>query len=111
VGEPGETWLFGFPDAHVRLLTGLQEAEVLTPSTEAEDRAVKLPLYARAKVAHVWVISPEARTLEVYRLEAAGWLLLGTWAGDVRVRAEPFEAVELDLSLLWLPPEPEADED
>jgi Uma2 family endonuclease len=85
--------------------------EVLSLSTEAEDRAVKLPLYARAKVGHVWLISPDARTLEVYRLEAAGWLLCATHAGDVRVRAEPFDAVELDLSLLWLPPEPAADEE
>lgn len=85
--------------------------EVLSASTEAEDRAVKLPLYARAGVAHVWVISPEARTLELYRLAPAGWLLVGTHAGDVRVRAEPFDAVELDLAELWLPPEREADEE
>ncbi|HEY3357647.1 MAG TPA: Uma2 family endonuclease, partial [Polyangia bacterium] len=81
--------------------------EVLSRSTEAEDRAVKLPLYARAKVGHVWLISPDARTLEIYRLKADGWLLCATHAGDVRVRAAPFDAVELDLSLLWLPPEPE----
>ena len=44
--------------------------------------------------------------------EAAGWLRLGAYTGDARVRAEPFGAVELDLALLWsllppLPPSPD----
>jgi Uma2 family endonuclease len=84
--------------------------EVLSSSTGIEDRTVKLPLYARAKVQHVWLLDPEARTLEVFRLEASGWMLVATHGGDARIRAEPFDAVELDLSVLWLPPEPETDE-
>jgi hypothetical protein len=28
---------------------------------------------------------------------------LGSWAGEARVRIEPFEAVELELGALWLP--------
>jgi Uma2 family endonuclease len=83
--------------------------EALSPSTKADDLTVKLPLYARAKVGHVWLVDPEARTLEVYRLEPVGWTLVVTHAGDSRVRAEPFGAVEIDLSLLWLPPLPEDD--
>jgi Uma2 family endonuclease len=81
--------------------------EVLSTSTKAEDIAIKLPLYARNKIQHAWLLDPDARTLEVYRLEGAGWFLAATHAGEMRVRAEPFDAVELDLSLLWLPPEPE----
>jgi len=26
---------------------------------------------------------------------------MGTWEGDVKVRAVPFDAIELDLSGLW----------
>lgn len=80
--------------------------EVLSPSTAADDRTVKLPLYARAAVRHVWLIDPDARTLEVLRLEGSSWLLAATFGGDARVRAEPFDAVELDLSLCGSRPLP-----
>lgn len=75
--------------------------EVLSPSTKALDRAAKLPAYAREGVRHVWLVDPEARTLEVFRLEGELYTLLVTHAGPARVRAEPFDAIELDLALLW----------
>ncbi|HSY22603.1 MAG TPA: hypothetical protein VK841_10840 [Polyangiaceae bacterium] len=42
-----------------------------------------------------------ARTLDVLRLENGRWVLLATHAADARVRAEPFDAVELELGALW----------
>jgi hypothetical protein len=44
-----------------------------------------------------------AHTLEVYRLASEGalWMLLAVHGGNVKVRAEPFEAIELDLAVLW----------
>ncbi|MCY1077043.1 Uma2 family endonuclease [Archangium lansingense] len=75
--------------------------EVLSPSTRALDRAVKLPVYAREGVRHVWFVDPEARTLEVLRLEGARYSLLVTHSGLVHVRAEPFAAIELELPFLW----------
>ena len=82
--------------------------EVLSPSTESEDRGPKMDLYRRAGVQHVWLVGWIARTLEVYRAETAGWLRVATFTGDSRVRAEPFDAVELDLAQIWalLPPTP-----
>jgi len=74
--------------------------EVVSPSTEAHDRADKMPSYAAAGVSHVWLIDPIIATLEVFRLDGA-WRLVGTWKGDCKVRAEPFDAVELDLAALW----------
>ena len=41
------------------------------------------------------------RMLEVLRLDSGKWTLLGTWLDDARVRAEPFDAIELDLGVLW----------
>ncbi len=81
-------------------------AEILSPSTEAVDRDEKMTIYAREKVAHAWLVDPLVRTLEVFRLDGDTWRMIKTWHGDVRVRAEPFDAVELDLALLWqsLPP-------
>jgi Uma2 family endonuclease len=75
--------------------------EVLSPSTAALDRVRKLPIYAREEVSHAWLVDPIARTLEVLRLETGRWVLAGTWAGTTLVKAEPFEAVGLDLTLLW----------
>jgi Uma2 family endonuclease len=75
--------------------------EVLSPSTTALDRALKMPVYAREGVRHVWLVDPERRTMEVFRLQDARYTLLVTHAGMARVRAEPFEAIDLELPYLW----------
>ena len=49
----------------------------------------------------MWLVSPVLQTVEVLRRHDLGWLLTATFAGDVVVRAEPFDAVELDLAGLW----------
>jgi len=79
--------------------------EVLSDGTARLDRVKKLPVYAREKVGFVWFIDPKAKTLEVYQQEGTRWILLKSFAGDDRVRAEPFDAIEIDLSALWLPDE------
>lgn len=76
--------------------------EVLSKSTEAVDRTKKLPIYAAHGVAHVWLIDPIARTLEVHTLgDDRRWRDVRIYEGDARVRAEPFAAIELDLAELW----------
>ena len=129
-GGPGGWWLFVEPEVHlgrnvlVPDLAGWRRerlprppasdepymtvapdwvCEVLSPSTQAVDRKRKLPLYHREGVAHLWLVDPLARTLEVLRREPGGWLLVATFGGDESVRAEPFDAVALALESLWLP--------
>lgn len=75
--------------------------EVLSDSTEAIDRGVKRRIYRREGVGHLWLCDPRIRTLEVYRLEGGRWLELETFEGDAKVRAEPFEAIELELGRVW----------
>jgi Uma2 family endonuclease len=75
--------------------------EVLSPATAAMDRTKKLSVYAREGVSHAWLVDPAARTLEVLRLESGRWTIVSTASGTDMVRAEPFEALELDLTLLW----------
>jgi Uma2 family endonuclease len=75
--------------------------EVVSPSTASLDRVKKLAIYAREDVRHAWLVDPMARTLEVLRLDAGRWTILATHAGTEIVRAEPFEAVEFDMRLLW----------
>jgi Uma2 family endonuclease len=58
-------------------------------------------VYAREGVKHLWLVDPGAQMLEVYRLEGGRWLLLGTHVGALEVRAEPFEAIALELGALW----------
>jgi Uma2 family endonuclease len=76
--------------------------EVLSPSTEPLDRGAKLRIYAREGVAHAWLLAPLRQTLEVLALERGRWTVLGTHEGSVSVRAEPFAALELELSALWI---------
>lgn len=76
--------------------------EVTSPSTERRDRTQKLSIYARAEVGHVWLVNPEQRLLEVLRRGNEGWILVGSFGEDERVRAEPFDAIELELGLLWV---------
>ncbi len=76
--------------------------EILSERTEAIDRGRKMRIYRREHVGHVWLLDPRQRTLEVYKLNARGrWEELESYEGDTVVRAEPFDAVEIDLSILW----------
>jgi len=75
--------------------------EVVSPSTAALDRVRKLPIYARAGVRNAWLVDPLARTLEVLRLDAGRWAIVSVHSEDDHVRAEPFDAVELELGILW----------
>jgi Uma2 family endonuclease len=76
--------------------------EVLSPSTEAYDRGTKMPLYARHGVQHAWLVDPILRTLELFTLSAdARWVVGEVHRDDALVRAEPFEAFELELAVLW----------
>ena len=75
--------------------------EILSPSTERLDRARKLPAYARHGVAHAWLLNPQTRTLEIFRRETERWVLPAAHADDAIVRAEPFDAIEIDRLRLW----------
>ncbi len=49
----------------------------------------------------MWILDPGPATLEVYRRDGDNWQLALSAAGDVKVRAQPFEAVEIDLAEVW----------
>ena len=48
-----------------------------------------------------WLVDPLDRTLEAFRLDGDTFRLVGTWRDDAHVRIEPFDVLELELSLLW----------
>jgi Uma2 family endonuclease len=75
--------------------------EVLSPSTEYIDRSKKLRIYAREGIRHAWLVDPLRQTLEVLALELERLEPIEEHHGDSRVRARPFDAVELELRVLW----------
>jgi Uma2 family endonuclease len=75
--------------------------EVLSPSTQRHDRVKKMRVYGRERVAHIWLVDPLAQTLEVYAWADRAWLRVQVAQASERVRATPFEALELDLAALW----------
>lgn len=126
-GGPGGWWIVDEPELHfgadvlVPDLAGwrIEEApddraaaffevaptwvcEVVSPSTGRHDRVGKLPVYARAGVSWAWLVDPLHETLEVFEHRDGAWLLAKAFGGDDTVRAAPFEAIELELSALWL---------
>jgi Uma2 family endonuclease len=79
--------------------------EVLSPSTMNHDLGQKLHTYHRAHVGHYWLAHPHPtkQLLQVYRWHEQGYLLVLTAGAGNIVRAEPFDAVELDITrvLAW----------
>jgi Uma2 family endonuclease len=75
--------------------------EVLSPSTAAIDKTDKASIYARENVQQMWHLDPLSRTLEVFQLENGRYFRHHAWRDDAVVRAEPFDAIELELSVLW----------
>lgn len=125
-GGPGGWWILDEPELHLAghvlvpdlagwrrvRLPALPETawfelapdwvcEILSPGTARVDRVEKLPIYAGLGVAHAWLVDPELRLLEAYQNEAGRWLLLGAWHGDAQAPIPPFDAIHLELGLLW----------
>lgn len=75
--------------------------EVLSPSTARLDRVKKWRSYLREGVSGLWFIDPVARTLEAYRREGEQYQSIGTWEAGERARIAPFDAIELELDVLW----------
>jgi Uma2 family endonuclease len=75
--------------------------EILSTSTAQLDKTRKLPLYAREKVAHVWLLDPDALTLEILELDGPTYRLLATHGGSDVVSGVPFTEIDLELAGLW----------
>ena len=75
--------------------------EVLSPSTAQMDRVDKLPIYAEHGVEHVWLVDPDAQTLEIFALHQGHWRLECAFKAAEEVCAPPFEAVRFGLGGLW----------
>lgn len=96
-----------YPNAAFVTLAPDWVCEVLSPRTHRFDRIDKKATYAREGVHYLWFIDPIERTLETYELIEGRWTELGSYATDAVVRAVPFDAIELELGVLWADMEPD----
>lgn len=74
--------------------------EILSPSTARDDRAIKLPLYARSGVSWVWLVDPAIRLLEVFETIGGRPVLVETAQEDDRKALPPFYG-ELAIGSWW----------
>jgi Uma2 family endonuclease len=73
--------------------------ELLSPTTERDDRKVKLPLYADLGVSWTWLVEPEARFIEVHEARGGQPVLIVRAEAGSLVDLPPFGPFELHR--LW----------
>jgi Uma2 family endonuclease len=74
--------------------------EVLSPSNTRRDRAEKLHDYERMGVPEVWIVSPEARTVEIL-LFRDGRLRTSGIFSEGRLQPKHFPEASIDVSSIW----------
>ncbi len=75
--------------------------EILSPSNEKRDLVDKMRGLHAAGVPHYWLLHPQEQVLVVHRLGPAGYVIVLSAGTDETVRAEPFDAVDLAVSVLF----------
>ena len=75
--------------------------EVLSASTRRVDLHGKHPVYARERVAHLWLVDPTDRTLEAFELRDGQWVLIASAKDDEPVSIRLFDAITFNLGALW----------
>jgi len=74
--------------------------EIVSESNRATDTVTKLRRYHQAGVPHYWILDQVDRTLTVHRHAPDGYLIALRAGAAERVRAEPFDAIELNIAVL-----------
>ncbi|HWY47956.1 MAG TPA: Uma2 family endonuclease [Bryobacteraceae bacterium] len=74
--------------------------EVLSPGNTRTEQTEKLKDYKSLGVPEVWVISPEAQTVEVMLLKE-GWLNTVALLREGQLRPSQFPGAAVDIDLIW----------
>ena len=75
--------------------------EILSPSNARDDQVTKFNTYQRCGIPHDWIVDPDQATLRVHRWTPDGYLVVLSAERGQRVRAEPFDAIEIELGVLF----------
>lgn len=74
--------------------------EIVSESNRATDTVTELRRYHQAGVPHYWIVDQVDRTLPVHRHLPEGYLVALRASSGERGRAEPFDAVEVQVAVL-----------
>lgn len=75
--------------------------EVISPSSIEVDREDKFAEYLTAGVAHYWIIDPQERTMDAWKLEGGAYVVSGHGRDDDVLRLPPFLELDIPLSKFW----------
>lgn len=75
--------------------------EVLSPSTRGRDIGPKRAIYREHGVGWLWLVDPDAGSLEAFMLRDGAWVEIGTLTGGDEVKMPPFDAISFPLAALW----------
>lgn len=86
-------WVRGAPDLVV---------EILSPTTAARDRGIKLKAYARFGVKEYWIVDPDEQAVEVYRLTPEGYELAQTFPSNGTLTSPLLPGLALPVGSVFL---------
>jgi Uma2 family endonuclease len=73
--------------------------EILSPSTEANDRFLKRDIYERANVPEYWIVDPDEHVVEQFVMQNGKYELAGSHGKKVTVAT--IDNVTIDLTKVW----------
>jgi len=75
--------------------------EIVSPSSKMADRVVKSAAYADSGVSWYWIVDPDERAVDEYRLETGQYRLLRKWEEPDVFEPELFPGLSLPLEELF----------
>ena len=75
--------------------------EILSSSTEKNDRGVKFKEYALHDIAEYWIIDPEKKTFEQYILEGKSYMLNSKVTNKGIILCNVLQGLEITVGDLW----------
>ena len=75
--------------------------EIVSPKHERHDLVDKPRVLHATEVPHYWILDPDERILLVHRWSPDGYTVVQRAAAGETVRAEPFEAIELRVGVIF----------
>ncbi len=76
--------------------------EVLSPGTIQKDRIVKMKIYAKYGIKHLWLIDPENQTLESFELDRKKtYRFVSGIAGEEEFKPSLFPNLTIPLKKIW----------
>ncbi len=79
--------------------------EIVSPSSGTIDRKDKFRQYAKGGVPYYWIVDPERRSIEAFRLASGRYRACDKGSSFEVIKLPPFPDLEISLGELWLPGE------